>query len=110
MATATPHNAAVIKLITDRYSAHVRMFNGLPVSADDSDTHYWLSQEKATLATRALSRAPLFKPSGNRRALLPSTDLGNAYRAMRKAFTPEESARYTEIDDALHALTDKYES
>jgi hypothetical protein len=109
MATATPHNAPVIKLVTGRYSSHVQSFNYLPVSEADSDTHYWLNKELETLATRALSRAPLFRPSGNRVALLLSTDLGNAYRAMRKAFTPEEAARYAEIQTALDALTDKYE-
>jgi hypothetical protein len=106
---ASPHNAPAIKLVTDRYSAHVQSFNHLPVSEDDSDTHYWLSKELETLATRALSRAPLFKPSGNRVALLPSTDLGNVRIAMRRAFTPEELARYNKIQDDLTALTDKYE-
>jgi ATP-dependent DNA ligase len=107
--TTTQHNAPVIKLITDRYSAHVKSFNHLPVSDADSDAHFWLNKELAEIATAALTRAPLFKPSGNRRALLPSVDLGNAYRALRAAMTPEERARYAEIQNALETLGDKYE-
>ena len=107
--TTTQHNAPVIKLITDRYSAHIRSFNFLPVSEADSDTHYWLNKELAELATAAFTRAPLFKPSGNRVALLPSTDLGNAYRALKAALTPPERTRYDEIQEALYALSDKYE-
>ena len=109
MTTTTQHNAPVIKLITDRYFAHVRSFNFLPVSEADSDTQFWLNKELAELATAAFTRAPLFKPSGNRRALLPSTNLGNAYRALRAALTPEEQTRYNEIQEALEALGDKYE-
>lgn len=105
----TPHNAAVIKLITDRYSAHVKSFNHLPVSDTDSDRHFDLNKELAELATVALARAPLFKPSGNRVALLPSTDLGNAYRAVRQNLTSGERARYNTIQDELCALQDKYE-
>lgn len=103
------HNAPVIKMITDRYSAHVNSFAHLAVSEEDSDKQYWLNRELADLATAAFTRAPLFAPSGNRVALLPSTDLGNAYRALRAAFTPEERARYDAIQEALHALSDKYE-
>lgn len=104
------HNAQVIKLVTDRYSAHVKQFNRLDVSEADSDTHFELNRELSELATAALTRAPLFKPSGNRVALLPSTDLGNAYRAMREHLTTEERARYGEVQNALEALTDKYEN
>lgn len=103
------HNAPAIKLITDRYSHQVRMFNYLPVSDADSDTQFWLYKELAELATAALTRAPLFKPSGNRMALLPATDLGNVRIAMRRAFTDAERARYDEIQEAITALTDKYE-
>lgn len=103
------HNAPVIKMITDRFSAHVRQFNFLPVSEADSDAQYWLSKERAELATAALTRAPEFEPSGNRRALDPAADLGNAYRTMRQHFTDAERARYEEITTALDALTDKYE-
>lgn len=103
------HNAPAIKLITDRYSVQVRMFNYQDVSEEDSDAQYWLYKELAGLATAALTRAPKFHPSGNRMALMPSTDLGNVRIAMRRAFTDAERARYDEIQDALHALADKYE-
>lgn len=103
------HNAPVIKLITDRYSAHVNRFNHLDVSEEDSDVQHELYKELADLATAVFARAPLFKPSGNRVALLPSTDLGNAYVALRRAFTSEERARYDAIQEALNALQDKYE-
>lgn len=103
------HNAQAIKLITDRYSADIRRFNFLPVSEADSDAHYFLYKELETLATAALERAPRVEPTGNRRALLPATDLGNTYIAMRRAFTDAERARYNEIQEALTALTDKYE-
>lgn len=103
------HNAPAIKLITDRWSAHIRSFNHLPVSDDDSDTQYFLYKELETLATAALTRAPLIKPSGSRMALLPATDLGNVRIAMRRAFTDSERARYDEIQTAITELTDKYE-
>lgn len=103
------HNAPVIKLITDRFSAHVRSFNFLPVSEEDSDAQFWLNKEKAELATAALTRAPEFKPTGNRRALSPAHNLGDAYRTMRQHFTPTEAARYAEIQDILDAFTAKYE-
>ena len=105
----TQHNAAVIKLVTDRYSAHVQAFHAYDVSEADSDANYWLNKELAELATAALTRAPEFKPSGNRRALLPSTDLGNAYLAVRKHLTDAERARYAEIQEMLERLSDKYE-
>lgn len=104
------HNAPVIKMVTERFSAHVRSFNFLPVSEEDSDAQYWLCKEKAELATASLSRAPEFKPSGMRRALQPSTDLGNAYRTMHAHFTDAERARYAEIETALDVFIDKYES
>jgi hypothetical protein len=66
-------------------------------------------QELTALATAALTRAPQVKPTGNRVALLPATDLGNVRIAMRRAFTDAERARYDEIQEELHALTDKYE-
>ena len=103
------HNAQAIKLITYRYSAQIRLFNYPPVSEEDSDTQYFLYKELEQLAIAALTRAPLFKPSGNRMALLPATDLGNVRIAMKRAFTPEERARYDEIQDALDAVHDKYE-
>lgn len=103
------HNAPAIKIITDRYSAHVRQFNFLPVSEEDSDAQYELYRELETLAVAALTRAPLVKPSGNRMALLPATDLGNIRIAMRRAFTDTERIRYDEIQEALTALADKYE-
>ena len=103
------HNAPVIKMVTGRYSAHVKSFNHLPVTEADSDTQYWLNDELARIATAALTRAPLFKPSGNRVALMLSTDLGNAYRLMRQHFTDAERARYAEIQEALDVLTTKYE-
>lgn len=105
----TQHNAAVIKLVTDRYSAHVQVFHAFDVSEEDSDANYWLNKELAELATAALTRAPEFKPSGNRMALLPSTDLGNAYRAVRQHLTETERTRYAEIQEALEKLTGKYE-
>lgn len=103
------HNAPAIKLVTDRYSAHVKSFNHLDVSEEDSHTQYFLYKELETLATAALTRAPKFEPSGNRMALLPSTDLGNVRIAMRRAFTDAERARYDEIQEEINALTDKYE-
>lgn len=105
------HNYRVIKLVTDRYRAHVRSFNRIypPVSEDDSHEQYFLNKELEAIATAAFTRAPEFKPSGNRMALLPSVDLGNAYLALRAAMTPEESARYAEIQAALDVLQDKYE-
>lgn len=104
------HNAPAIKLVTDRYSAAVRRFNFLPVSEADSDAQYFLYKELERLATAALTRAPQVKPTGIRVALLPATDLGNVYIAMRRAFTDAEQARYDEIQEALDALSDKYES
>jgi hypothetical protein len=106
----TQHNAPVIKMITDRFSAHVKAFNHLPVSTEDSDTHHDLSMERAALAVAAFTRAPVFKPTGPRRALLPAADLGDAYRVMRHHLTPQEAARYIEILEAIDALNDKYES
>lgn len=103
------HNALAIKLVTDRYSAHVKSFNHLPVSEADSDRQYDLYRELAELATAALTRAPLVKPSGNRMALLPATDLGNVRIAMRREFTDAERARYDAIQEELNTLTDKYE-
>lgn len=103
------HNAPAIKLITDRYSAHIVSFNHLPVSQEDSEAQYFLYKELEALATAALTRAPQVKPSGNRMALLPATDLGNVRIAMRRAFTDAERARYDEIQEALTSLTDKYE-
>lgn len=103
------HNAAVIKMVTDRFSAHIRSFNHLPVSEEDSDRQYWLCREKADLATASFTRAPEFKPSGIRMALMPSADLGNAYRAMHAHFTEEERARYAAIEEELDAFTTKYE-
>lgn len=103
------HNYQVIKMVTDRYSAHVKSFNHMDVSDEDSDTHYYLNKELASLAETVFARAPLFRPSGNRAGLLPSVDLGNAYRALRENMTGEERARYNEIQEKLHALQDKYE-
>ena len=104
------HNYQVIKLVTDRYSHHVKLFNRQPgVTEADSDAQYFLCKELEALATAALGRAPEFKPSGNRLALLPSTDLGNAYVALRRNLTDDERARYNAIQDELNALTDKYE-
>lgn len=105
------HNAPAIKLVTDRYSHQVRAFNrtSIVVSAADSDAHYFLYKELEALATAALTRAPQIKPSGNRMALLPSTDLGNVHIAMKRAFTDAERTRYNEIQRALDDLTDKYE-
>lgn len=103
------HNAPVIKLVTDRYSAHVQRFSYLDVSKEDADAQYDLNVELAALAETVFARAPLFTPSGNRMGLLPSTDLGNAYVALRRAFTSEERARYDAIQEALNALQDKYE-
>lgn len=104
------HNAPAIKLVTDRYSVQVRLFNYLPdVTEADSDAQYFLYKELSELATAALTRAPLFKPSGNRMALLAANDLGNVRIAMRRAFTDAERTRYDEIQEALNALTDKYE-
>lgn len=103
------HNAPAIKLITDRYSAHVRSFNFLPVSEADSAAQYWLYKELETMVTAALTRAPQFKPSGNRMALQLSTDLGNVRMAMLRELTETERMRYDEIQDALHILADKYE-
>ena len=106
----TQHNAPAIKLITDRWSQHVQYFNGIAgLTQDDSDRHYDLHQELAHLATNALTRAPKVQPTGNRVALLPSTDLGNVRIAMRRAFTDVERTRYDAIQEELHALTDKYE-
>lgn len=102
------HNAQAIKLITDRYSVRVRLFNYQPVTEEDSDAQYFLYKELEALAMAALTRAPLFKPSGNRMALLPATDLGNVRIAMRRAFTDAERTRYDEIQEALNALADKY--
>lgn len=103
------HNAAAIKLITDRYSVQIRMFNYQDVSEADSDAQYFLYKELEGLATAALTRAPQVKPSGIRVALLPSTDLGNVRMAMRRAFTDTERVRYDEIQNELNAITDKYE-
>lgn len=104
------HNAAVIKLVSGRYSAHIRSFNFLPVSEEDSDTQFWLNKELADIATAVFGRIEEFKPSGNRRALLASTDLGNAYRALRQGMTGAEKERYEEIQEALISLSEKYES
>jgi hypothetical protein len=105
--TAT-HNAPAIKMITGRYSEHIKSFNHLPVTDADSDANYDLNKELAAIATAALTRAPQVKPSGNRLALLLSTDLGNVYRAMRQSLTPEEKVRYEEIQERLDVLGDKY--
>lgn len=104
------HNYRVIKLVTDRYSKHVQSFNHLPdVTEADSDRQYDLNRELESLARAAFARAPEFKPPRGRLAFIPAQDLGNAYRALRKAFTPEERDRYSAIQDELNALTDKYE-
>lgn len=106
----TQHNAAVIKMVRERYSTHVRFFNGTVGLTDaDSDRHYDLYMELTGIMEAAFARAPEFKPSGMRRALLPSADLGNAYRTLKAHLTPEERARYDKIQDELHALSDKYE-
>lgn len=104
------HNAQAIKLITDRYSAHVQQFNHREgLTQADSDEHFDLNRELSELATVALGRAPKVEPTGNRVALLPATDLGNVCIAMRRAFTDAERARYDEIQNKLNELTDKYE-
>ena len=105
----TQHNGPAIRLVADRYSAHVKRFNALDVSEADSDEQFRLYKELGALATAVLTRAPLVKPSGNRVALLPAADLGNVYQAMRHTFTPEERDRYNAIQDALNNLSDKYE-
>lgn len=102
------HNAAVIKLITDRYSAHVKSFNRLPVAESDSDSQYFLYKELSKMVADVFGREPLFKPSGNRAALIPANDLGNAYLALRKAMTEEEKLRYNQIQDELEDLSEKY--
>lgn len=103
------HNARVIKLVTDRYSAHVRRFNHLDVSDADSDAQYDLYKELEKLARAAFGRAPEFKPSGNRMALAPWADLGDAYRELRRNLTPDERTQYMEIQERLCELNDKYE-
>lgn len=103
------HNARVIKLVTDRYSAHVRRFNHMDVSDADSDAQYDLYKELEKLAHAAFGRAAEFKPSGNRVALAPWADLGNAYRELKRNLTADERTRYDEIQDKLHELSDKYE-
>lgn len=102
------NNAPAIKLVTGRYSAHVSTFNCHNVSEVDSDNNYFLNKELAELATAALGRAPEIKPSGNRRALLVSADLGNCYRTVRQNLTSAELARYNEIQGILEDLNDKY--
>lgn len=103
------HNRAAIKLLTDRYSAHIRSFNFLPVSEADSDEQYFLYKDLEALATTVLTRAELVRPTGNRVALLPSTDLGNVYVALRREFTDVERQKYNDIQNRLNELSDKYE-
>jgi hypothetical protein len=104
------HNYRVIKMVGERYSKQVQYFNGVPDLTDaDSDRHYDLYKELDGLMRTAFGRAPEFKPSGVRVALLPSADLGNAYRVLKQNLTPQERARYEEIQTELYALTDKYE-
>lgn len=107
------HNAPAINLMTDRYSHHIRVFNNTPgLTMDDSDTHADLYRELAELATTALTRAPWYETRDTRvkhSRLIPSLDLGNVRMLMRRHFTDAERARYDEIQEALHALADKYE-
>lgn len=105
------HNAPAIKLLTDRYSLAIKTFNNLPdpVSEADSGAHFDLYKELETLATEALTRAPKYKPSGNRLGLIPARDLGNVRMLMLRHLTPAERARYDEIQNEITALTDKYE-
>jgi hypothetical protein len=103
------HNYRAIKLITDRYSAHISAFNYLDVSEEDSDRQYFLYKDLEILARAAFARAPEVKLSGNRMALLPSADLGNAYKTLRAYLTPDERIRYNAIHEDLVTLSDKYE-
>jgi hypothetical protein len=109
--TETMHNDAALKMLEGRFSHHIKRFNHLPnVSDDDSDAQYDLTRESVKLARIALERAPKVQPTGNRVALLLSTDLGNVYRAVRRNLLPAELARWEEIITELDALSDKYES
>lgn len=102
------HNYTAIKLLTDRYSAQIKSFNYLVISDDDSDEQYFLYKELEKIVTAALQRAPEFKPSGNRVALLPAKDLGNVRMHAMRHMDSSERARYDEIQDMLNNLYDKY--
>lgn len=102
------HNYAAIKLLTDRYSAQIKMFNYQDVTETDSDEQYFLYKELETMVTVALQRAPKFKPSGNRMALRLSTDLGNVRMEALRHMNSSERARYDAIQVILNDLYDKY--
>ncbi|WJV49893.1 hypothetical protein [Streptomyces flavofungini] len=96
------HNERAYKMVEERFSAHVKVFNHYDVSDDDSDTHYWTAKDRLELAQVALERAPEMKVTTLARSL------GGIYQAIRKNLTPDELARWNEADDVLENLANKY--
>ncbi|WP_159030799.1 hypothetical protein [Streptomyces sp. 769] len=96
------HNERACKMIEERFSNQVRLFNHCDVSEADSDTHYWTVKERAELARVALERAPQMTV-----ATLPRS-LGNIYVAIRRHLHADELDRWTKSNDVLEELMDKY--
>jgi hypothetical protein len=97
------NNSAAFRMIESRLSAHVQRFNSYDVSADDSDTQYFLTTEKLALAKAALESAPTFKVTTLARSL------GDVYLAVKRNLSDADMRRWIEINEMLEALSDKYE-
>ncbi|WP_125262043.1 hypothetical protein [Streptomyces alboflavus] len=96
------HNERAYRMVEERFSNHVKVFNHYDVSGADSDTHYWTVKERLELAQVALERAPEMKVTTLARSL------GDVYLAIRKNLAPDELARWNEADDVLENLANKY--
>jgi hypothetical protein len=97
------NNEPAFRMIESRLSAHVQRFNGYDVSADDSDTQYFLTTEKLALAKAALESAPAFKVTTLARSL------GDVHLAVKRNLSDADMRRWIEINELLEALSDKYE-
>jgi hypothetical protein len=96
------NNDAAFRMIESRLSAHVQRFNGYDVSAEDSDTQYFLTTEKLALAKAALESAPAFKVTTLARSL------GDVYMAVKRNLSDADMRRWIEINEQLEELSDKY--
>ena len=101
--TVMADNSAAFRMIESRLSAHVQRFNGYDVSAEDSDTQYFLTTEKLALAKAALESAPAFRVTTLARSL------GDVYMAVKRNLATADLARWNEINELLEALSNKYE-